>query len=261
MCITPMFRKEYQVYVPCGRCPVCVKKRVSSWSVRLLKEADVSTSALFITLTYDTDHLPISRNGWPTLQKTDLQGFFKRLRYYDKQRIKYYAVGEYGTRYHRPHYHVIIYNSSAEAVCKAWTFGQVHIGKLTPASCGYTLKYISKQKKTIKPNDDRHPIFSVMSKGLGKHYVEDPRNKKWHTASLDDRYYIPAGGGVKASMPRYYRERLYDSEQFGYLKGLLEKHANEKADELHKKYTSWHMAQLHISQFKKMHNDNRNETF
>jgi len=259
MCITPMFRKEYQVNVPCGRCPVCVKKRVSSWSVRLLKEADVSTSALFVTLTYSTDHVPITRNGWLTLQKTDLQTFFKNLRHKTNEKIKYYAVGEYGTKTHRPHYHVILYNSTVKAVCETWNKGHVHIGQLTPASCGYTLKYIAKKKQTQKPNDDRAPIFSVMSKGLGLHYCTDSAVQRWHTSDLDGRYYVPAGGGVKASMPRYYRERLYNSEQFGHLKGVLEKNALEKSDELHKKYSNWHIAQLHINQFKKIQKDGLNE--
>jgi len=256
-----MFRREYNVNVPCGRCPVCVKKRVSSWSVRLLKEADVSTSALFITLTYSTENVPITKNGWMTLDKTHLQSFFKRLRYYEEHtNIKYYAVGEYGTKTHRPHYHVILYNSTQEAVCKAWTVGSVHFGQLTPASCGYTLKYISKEKKTQKPNDDRNPIFSIMSKGLGKSYIEKPENVRWHLADLENRYFIPVGSGVKASMPRYYRERLYNSEQFGHLKGVLEKNANDKQDELNKKYSNWHIAQLHINQFKKMHKDKGNDT-
>lgn len=258
MCITPMWRREYQVNVPCGRCPVCVKRKISQWSVRLLKEGDVSTSALFITLTYSTTHVPITPNGWLTLDKKHLQDFFKRLRYYDnKQKIKYYAVGEYGTKFHRPHYHAIIYNSNAEAICKAWNYGSVHIGQLTPASCGYTLKYVSKKKQTKKPNDDRSPIFSIMSKGLGKAYVEDERNINFHLKKMEERYFIPAGNGVKASMPRYYRQRIYNSEQFGKLKGVLEKIANEKTDELHKKYSTWHIAQLHVNQFNKMHKNER----
>lgn len=263
MCITPMWRKEYQVNVPCGRCPVCLKKRVSSWSVRLLKEAEVSTSALFITLTYDTAHVPISRNGWMRLEKTDLQSFFKRLRYYEREAnnkttIKYYAVGEYGGKTARPHYHAIIFNATVDAIAKAWQLGHIHYGQLTPASAGYTLKYISKKLKDRKPNDDRPDVFSIMSKGLGKCYTEDPKNRRWHIESLDDRYYIPAGAGVKASMPRYYRERLYDAQQFGHLKGVLEKNAMEKSDELNKKYSSYHIAQLHIQQFEKIKLVNKN---
>lgn len=269
MCITPMWRREYQVNVPCGRCPVCIKKRVSSWSVRLLKEAEISISALFITLTYDTQYVPITSNGWMTLQKTDLQQFFKRLRYYEsktnnQKTVKYYAVGEYGGKTARPHYHAIVFNASESGIANAWRtenreIGHIHYGQLTPASAGYTLKYISKKLKDRKPNDDRSDVFAIMSKGLGKCYTEDPKNKAWHINSLDDRYYIPAGAGVKASMPRYYRDRIYTPEQFGYLKGVLEKTATEKEDELRKKYSDYHIAQLHISQFQKMQLINKNQ--
>lgn len=257
-----MWSKENQINIPCGRCPVCVKRRISGWSIRLQKEAGVSTSAYFVTLTYGTDNVPITKNGWLTLQKTHLQDFFKRLRYYEqKQGIKYYAVGEYGTKKKRPHYHIILFNAERENIAKAWTFGEIHIGQVTPASTGYTLKYISKEKQTTVPNDDRQKIFSIMSKGLGKAYTEDKKNIKWHTDSLEDRYYIPAGGGTKASMPRYYREKIYNSEQFGYLKGVLEKDAKEKEDEYNKKYSSWHKAQHDINEFKKMKiNSTKNET-
>lgn len=228
-----------------------------------MKEADVSTSALFVTLTYSTDHVPITPKGWMNLEKTHLQSFFKRLRYHEEKTkpIKYYACGEYGTRTSRPHFHIILFNSSMVACARSWSFGSIHFGQVTPASVGYCLKYISKEKKTHKPNDDRNPIFNIMSKGLGKSYVENPINKKWHLENLDERYYVPAGKGVKASMPRYYRERLYNSEQFGYLKGVLERNAADKEADLNCKYSSWHIAQLHQLQFKKMHlNSNKNET-
>jgi len=255
-----MFRREYNVNVPCGRCPECVKRRVSQWSVRLQKEADVSTSAFFVTLTYGTEHVPISNNKYMTLKKEDLQDFFKRLRHHTTEKIKYYAVGEYGGKFKRPHYHIILFNSREEHVCKAWTIGQVHFGKVEAASIAYCFKYISKDK-TIKQhkNDDRLREFSLMSKGLGKCYVEDKTNVQWHLADLDNRYYVPIRGGDKASMPRYYRDRIYNSEQFGHLKGVLEQNAFEKQDEINKKYSSYHMAQYHIQQFEKMHKSSLKE--
>jgi hypothetical protein len=33
--------------------------------------------------------------------------------------------------------------------------------------------------------------------------------KKWHRAALVDRVYVPAPDGVKMSMPRYYKEKIY----------------------------------------------------
>lgn len=260
MCITPMFRREYNVNVPCGRCPECVKRRVSQWSVRLQKEADVSTSAFFVTLTFSTHTVPISQNGYMTLDKEPLQLFFKRLRKRSYQKIKYYAVGEYGGKFKRPHYHIILFNATEKAICDSWALGQIHIGKVEPASIAYCFKYISKDK-TIKQhqNDDRVKEFSLMSKGIGKCYTDDPKNIQWHHNNLEERYYVPIRGGDKASMPRYYRDRIYNSEQFGYLKGVLEQNAFEKQDEINKKYSSYHMAQYHMQEFKKMHQSSLKE--
>lgn len=47
----------------------------------------------------------------PYLRKTDLQLFLKRFRYYvtkrlPKEKVRYYAVGEYGPVHFRPHYHL-----------------------------------------------------------------------------------------------------------------------------------------------------------
>lgn len=253
MCITPMWRNEYQVNVPCGRCPECIRKRVGAWIIRLEKEAGVSSSAFFITLTYSDKHVPLAKDKGYTLDKTHLQLFMKRLRKRTFLKLKYIAVGEYGGKFQRPHYHLILFNSTIKAVTEEWKYGAVHFGNVENASISYCFDYLTKKRLTEEELNGRQKEFMLFSKGLGKCYVDDPKNKKWHTDILEERYYIPAGGGKKMPMPRYYRERLYTSEQFGYLKGVLENLANEKQDELNKKYSSYHIAQYHIQQFKKMH--------
>lgn len=252
MCITPMWRNEYQVNVPCGRCPECIRKRVGSWIVRIQKEADVSTSAYFVTLTYSDKYVPIAQGGL-TLDKIHLQLFMKRLRKRSLQKLVYIAVGEYGGQFQRPHYHMILFNSSIEAVTKEWIYGAVHFGNVENGSISYCFDYLTKKRLTEEELNGRQKEFMLFSKGIGKCYVEDKRNLKWHKDILEDRYYIPAGGGKKMPMPRYYRDRIYTKEEFGYLKGHLENISNEKQDELNKKYSSYHIAQYHIQQFKKMH--------
>lgn len=176
MCYTPFcVKKDDREYsVPCGKCPQCTARRVSGWSFRLMEEEKVSTSAHFITLTYDTNHIHITPNGFMGLKKRDVQLFFKRLRKahgkslaFKGKRIKYYACGEYGGRSMRPHYHIILFNAEIELIQSAWQLGQVHYGKVSGASVGYTLKYISKPSKIpLHRNDDRVREFALMSKGL-----------------------------------------------------------------------------------------------
>lgn len=199
-----------------------------------MEEERVSDSAYFITLTYDTATVPISKKGFMNLDKRGLQLFFKRLRklhvcreVFDeygedkeaRKSIKYYAVGEYGPNTNRPHYHIILFNARVELIADAWKLGHVHYGTVTGPSIGYTLKYISKKGKVpIHKNDDRQREFGVMSKGLGKAYLT-PQMVAWHKASLDDRMYCNLKGGDKVGMPRYFKEKIYtelERKRVGY---------------------------------------------
>ena len=106
--------KRWKV-VPCGKCQNCRRRRQAAWSFRLLQEMQHSHSAAFLTFTYEDEHLPLYdedeigmewAQGLPTLNKRDLQLFFKRLRKYQSKesdwKIRYYACGEYGDESYRP---------------------------------------------------------------------------------------------------------------------------------------------------------------
>jgi len=203
---------------PCGKCPPCIRRRVSGWAFRLNKQSEQSNSAHFVTLTYNEEHITKTKNGLDTLVKADLQKFFKRLRKLTKEKISYYAVGEYGTDGQRPHYHVILFNTNPKIVENAWTIndvsiGNIHFGDVGEASVGYTLKYISKEKKIpMFQGDDRQKEFALMSKGLGKGYLTE-QMVKWHKRNIENRVYLPLKDGKKAAMPRYYKDKLYDKGQ------------------------------------------------
>jgi len=217
MCLTPFAKKSKEGdydYFPCGKCPPCLKRRVSGWSFRLMQEGKRSASAWFVTLTYNSDNLQFSNKGFKNLYKKDLQDFFKRLRKrMPDVPIKYYAVGEYGTINMRPHYHAIMFNVDPHAVQMAWSkngksMGDLHFGDVNGATIGYTLKYMSKPSKIpLHKNDDRTKEFSLMSKGLGENYITVTTNR-WHTRSLLNRMYLNVDG-KKIAMPRYYKDRLY----------------------------------------------------
>lgn len=209
--------KDQQIEVPCGKCPACRKRRVSAWSHRLMQEDKVSTSAHFITLTYDTTHVPISRNGFMSCKKSDVQKFMKRLRKADinaTRTIKYYLCSEYGGKTKRPHYHAIIFNcTDVYLIESTWQLGTVHYGQVTGASVGYTLKYMDKPKKIpAHRNDDREPEFGLMSKGLGLSYINE-QSIKWHKQDAINRMYIPIEDGKKISMCRYYKSKIYEETE------------------------------------------------
>lgn len=180
--------------VPCGKCPNCYKRRVSQWSFRLMQEEKRSTSAHFITLTYDTDNVPFTAGKFMEIRKRDLQLFFKRLRKAHPPTdtpIKYYAVGEYGGKSFRPHYHIILFNADIKLIQDAWKnpetgryIGQIHYGTVSGASIGYSLKYLSKKSRIpLHKNDDRTPEFALFSKGLGDNYLT-PQKKNGITQTF-----------------------------------------------------------------------------
>jgi len=212
-CITP-FQVKNKITgetqpVPCGKCPSCKSRRASQWSFRLQQELKQVDSAHFVTLTYEDEHVPKTETDLKTLCKQDLQLFFKRLRKLNKQKLKYYAVGEYGSITYRPHYHIIFFNLNSEHIQKTWNKGEHHIGKVTPASIGYTLKYISKISKVpMFKQDDRSKEFSLMSKKLGLNYLTK-QMVNWHKNDLENRTYCNLTDGKKISMPRYYKDKIY----------------------------------------------------
>lgn len=211
-----------KVPVPCGRCPPCKHRRVNSWVFRLVQEERVSLSSHFITLTYDSRFVPFSEKGWLTLRKKDVQDYWKRLRKLcSDSTIKYYVVGEYGSKNQRPHYHAIVFNvPDTKFFFDAWSLdgvplGAVHIGQCTSDSIAYCMKYIDKDSSPLrfggrilpKSADDRVPQFSLMSKGLGSNYLT-PDVVAYHKADIS-RLYLTKPGGHRIALPRYYRQRIY----------------------------------------------------
>lgn len=173
-----------------------------------------------------------------------LQRFFKRLRKSNlAKEIKYYAVSEYGGVTQRPHYHAIIlgmdivsflgvenwdlhcrgklpFDGAVPCRVKDWIHGNVTIGMVNNASINYTLKYIQKGRKIpMYKGDDRQPEKSVMSKGMGLSYIT-PAIYKYHRQNLELQYVIN-NEGMKISIPRYLKERLYDSAERRFVAELM----------------------------------------
>lgn len=275
-CITPFQVRDkitnQWMALPCGKCPNCMRRRTSGWSFRLMKEGERSETALFVTLTYDTKYVPLTKNGFMSLNKRHIQTFMKRLRKLSDRKLKYYVCGEYGSKRDRPHYHMIIFNADAEKVEQAWSeykagfgyvsFGSIYIGEVNEASIGYTLKYMQKPGKIPKhSNDDRQKEFSLMSKGIGQNYLSDSINK-WHKNDLLNRMYVPIKGGKKIAMPRYYKDKLYSETQKllinNHLKIVMTEAEEKQELELIQEFGdlwSKKLFERHEQQFNKMYKD------
>lgn len=242
-----------------------MKRRTSGWSFRLVKEGERAETALFVTLTYDTKYVPLSKNGFMTLNKRDIQTYMKRLRKLSDKKLKYYVCGEYGSKRLRPHYHMIIFNADPLKVEKAWSLGKhplgtIYIGEVNEASIGYTLKYMQKPGQIPKHrNDDRLKEFSLMSKGLGSNYITENMSR-WHKNDLVNRMYVPMKDGKKIAMPRYYKDKIYTEIQKSlinvHLKNVI-KESDEKANnelvEQFGEFAEKVLVERHMSMFEKMY--------
>lgn len=264
-CISPLYisvisyKLGERFPVPCGKCPHCKKNRFSGWYFRLKQQEKISESAEFVTLTYNTEHVPITQKGFLTLNKTDLQKYFKRLRKLEKsQKLKYYACGEYGGQRKRPHYHIILFNAEKRNIEKAWSIegkqiGNVFIGSVQNQSISYVLDYMNKEK--IIPmfeNDDRQKEFSLMSKYLGANFLTE-NIIKYYQSDYENRNYLPLNG-FKLPMPRYYKNKIFTEQQ---RKKLAEK-AMELEYQQHLKLFQEHgdninnyLAEIHLDKFRK----------
>lgn len=235
------------ISLPCGKCHSCRKNRVNAWQFRLTQELKRSDSAFFITLTYDTENIPILPSGNFTFDKKDLQNFFKLLRYYEKvnkettmqdvkrsrcygtvQRvlpIKYYAAAEYGDARGRSHYHIILYNATETCIQKAWQKGRIDILPVNVNTIDYTLKYINKAKEKVKP--DQMKPFSMMSKNLGRNYL----TKEMIDFHLEhpEQNYLVTERGYKIPMPKYYTDIIYKCKKpYVALEKTKKKHLDDR---------------------------------
>lgn len=149
---------------PCGKCFACRSNQRRTWTHRIMLESMCHGDNCFITLTYDDDHLP------DELIPGDLQLFLKRLRrYYEPNRFRFFAVGEYGDRSARPHYHLALFGfplGRKDLIDKAWQdYGFTMVGDLNFKSASYIGGYVTKklQKKADPRLEGKKPEFNRMS--------------------------------------------------------------------------------------------------
>lgn len=153
--------------VPCGKCEGCLLDKAFAWSVRCTCESFYHSESYFLTLTYDSEHLPDDHQ----LNRVHVQQFVKRLRRaFPKDRLRVFYCGEYGERRHRPHYHMIIFglplardnhrlflhsisrkgyrNYVTSIISKKWPFGLATVGTFTSNSASYVAQYTMKKNKS-----------------------------------------------------------------------------------------------------------------
>lgn len=234
--------KGRSITVACQKCNFCLQSRRLDWVFRLLEHAREQQTGHFLTFTYDNENVPLvqGKDGFTymTLNNMDLIRIHKHIRQEntrallrlkkrngwtwkkyqaekERWKISYYSVGEYGSRFKRPHYHSLIFNIHPAVIQKLsyrqiWNKGNLFAGSVTGASVGYVCAYLI-DKDWIPQDSPIKKPFSIMSKGLGKSYLK--QRYKWNKQKADHpddyRYYVMLDGH-KQRLPRYYKLKIFN---------------------------------------------------
>lgn len=236
------------VSIPCGKCIGCRLARSRQWAVRCVHEASCHKANSFVTLTYSPEFLPVDG----CVSVSVLQKFLKRLRKalsYENVKIRFFACGEYGEQYNRPHYHLLIfgYDFSADRVLlrntpygplyispllsRVWPFGFSSIGNVSFHSAAYVARYVT--KKRLGPDSDEWyqergltPEFLTMSRrpGIAREWIE----KHYPDVYNYDKVVLP--DGMITRPPKYYDSffELTKPEDYGKIKEIRQ--ANVKSE-------------------------------
>lgn len=176
----------------------------------------------------------------PTLDKRDMQLFMKRLRiafsrghysmlsdfldvggtYIPKKikvpkiegnrpKIKYYIVGEYGTKTNRPHYHGIFFNIPLNGdeldlmIRVLWKHGHILVGSVNDASIHYTTKYCINPK--IKENEKEKEFCLISTKpAIGISYLQ---NREFHRSYYEST--AVGESGKRSPLSKYYKDKIF----------------------------------------------------
>lgn len=216
------------VALPCGRCLGCRLRYTQDWAVRCVHEAQMHSSSSFLTLTYSPEHLPEGGD----LYRPHLKKFMKDLRWRLGSGLSFFSVGEYGAKYLRPHYHVLLFGTSfpdrkffkktavskiytSDFLSSLWPYGFSSLGDVTFASAAYSARY-SLKKVGSKVGSSFYrlhngekflvPEFTGMSlrPALGARWFE----KFWSDVFPGD---FVVHDGRKFLVPRYYDKLLQRS--------------------------------------------------
>ena len=184
--------------VACGLCIGCRTDWAIHWAMRICHEAamhEYDCGNCFITLTY-RDRIECDERQWLmgyhvpqdfSLNARHLELFWKRLRKYLPQKIKYFAAGEYGRKCKhgidlsqhncplcntgRPHYHACVFNCmfddlepyqtdgaitryTSPTLESIWKYGFVDVNELNFQTASYVARYCL--KKVVGVLADEH---------------------------------------------------------------------------------------------------------
>lgn len=239
-CFSPIWLPDRKLSVPCGRCAACRSRESLDWSTRLMIEDKSSACSWFVSLSLsdyflhfiNKDNFEVKQlkdltdwdsDAWVnTLSKDYLKRFLDRFRHRERFKDsppKWFAIGEYGSKSSREHYHVIFffrqpvdfdvinYELTYAWMQDGYSIGNITVAPVIPERIYYITGYVIEKVDPVLPDPACQPTFRLVSNGIGKDYIKI--NKRFHGHDPKRRY-VTLDGGAKVHMPRYYSDKLYN---------------------------------------------------
>ena len=240
------------IEIPCGSCEICKANQARRKAERAFAEANTHEFNEVINLTYNDKNLPYNEvNGKkvPTLKYQDVQLFKKRLlkywkEHYEHEGIRFLCACEYGEKYQRPHYHMIMFNFECKdkydwgqsskgskqwrspIIEKLWGKGNVTIGEVTPETIQYVSNYCLKKFKGKKAKGiyeklgiEPESVKSSNRKGLGAEFYTAHKE----TYEKYGKCFVGTFSGLKTIyVNKYYDKMLAEEHGEEYLKLIKE---------------------------------------
>ncbi|QCS36365.1 replication initiator protein [Capybara microvirus Cap3_SP_316] len=208
------------VKVPCNTCLACRANKILNYSARISYERINNPECSFVTFTYDKNHLKYNFGFYePTLKRSDLHKYIDKVRHLLPKdvKFKYFASGQYGDRFNRPHYHVLFIGLDFVKYYKffkdSWNLGSVDVQPMLSGSVQYVCSYLHHQKFGSDSLDSQffdngldEPFLS-MSPGIGSDFYLA------HIFELLNGLPVFYGSS-SVQVPSYYRRKYLKLSQF-----------------------------------------------
>lgn len=201
MCLIPEVYND--IYVRCNRCYDCLSQTRVEWKFRLNVEVRNSPYAYLVSLTYNDEHLPKTKDPrW-----SDITQMRKLLYRHMGYAPRYFVAHENGDKHGRNHFHMLIFCKhpiSKQVFLKCWRNGFVDRRPITSNRIGYVVSYIHPNE--VKPNVRLYRCSNGLGRNYNLPYRIVHRNGRVNTYPLP-RYYSKINPEAKAWSEAYYFEK------------------------------------------------------
>lgn len=195
--------------VGCGKCLYCKGSIKRDLVFRMEQECHYQDEELqkFTTLTYDEIQIPKDKG----LHYIHVRQYLDRCKTEWGKKFAYLCVGEYGAKFHRPHWHLLTWGIPQEIIADKWQKGYVDEGNLSTAAIKYCVNYLDKPLYDELKKDPEWlgtQETRNWSQGLGIQYIENIQWGEIRTYLMTGNLKVSTSDGAKLMLPRYYRTKL-----------------------------------------------------